>query len=105
MTARGHHSDHDQAATLRCERTLVTLLGDLGPWRERIYLVGGLAPRYLIGSLPEGAQPHVGTTDVDLVVGVALGDDEPETFRTLHTNLTRSGFTQTEPSFAWVTRR
>jgi len=82
-------------------RALVTLLGDLGPWRERIYLVGGLAPRYLVGSLPQGAEPHVGTTDIDLVVGVALGEDEPETYRTLHTNLTRSGFRQATPSFAW----
>lgn len=34
MTVRGHRSAYDQIATLRCERTLVTLLGDLGPWRE-----------------------------------------------------------------------
>ncbi len=101
MPTRGHHDDYDQAATQRCERALVTLLGDLGPWRERIYLVGGLAPRYLVGSPPVGAEPHVGTTDVDLVVGVALGEDEPETYRTLHTNLTRSGFRQATPSFAW----
>lgn len=101
MNARGHHSEYDEAATVRCERALVTLLGDLGSWRERIYLVGGLAPRYLIGTLPEGTQPHVGTTDVDLVIGVALGDDTPETYATLQTNLKRSGFAQGEPSFRW----
>ncbi|CAN5909495.1 hypothetical protein BH23ACT10_BH23ACT10_20760 [soil metagenome] len=102
MATRGHHSDYDTAATDRCERVLVTLLGDLGPWRERIYLVGGLAPRYLVGALPAGARPHVGTTDVDLVIGVALGDDTPETYRTLHHNLKASGFRQTTPSFAWT---
>lgn len=102
MATRGHHSDYDSAATQRCERVLVTLLGDLGPWRERIYLVGGLAPRYLVGALPVGARPHVGTTDVDLVIGVALGDDTPETYRTLHNNLKASGFVQGEPSFAWT---
>jgi hypothetical protein len=101
MSMRGHVSDYDEAATVRCERALVTLLGDLGPWRERIYLVGGLAPRYLVGTLPEGMRPHVGTTDVDLVIGVALGDDTPETYATLQTNLKRSGFSQDEPSFRW----
>lgn len=79
MSRREHRSDYDEATTARCERVLLTLLGDLGPWRERIYLAGGLAPRYLTGWLPEGARPHVGTTDIDLVIGLALGDETPET--------------------------
>lgn len=101
MTPRDHHSDYDEATTARCERALVTLLGDLGPWRERIYLAGGLAPRYLAGRLPEGARAHVGTTDVDLVIGLALGDETPETYRTLQNNLEKAHFKQEEPSFRW----
>jgi hypothetical protein len=97
-----HHSDYNEATTERCERTLVTLLGDLGPWRERVYLAGGLAPRYLVGQLPEGAPAHVGTTDVDLIIGLALGDETPETYRTLQNNLERSHFHQREPSFRWA---
>jgi hypothetical protein len=102
LSSRAHHTDYDDEVTLRCERALVTLLGDLGPWRERIYLAGGLAPRYLIGQLPEGARAHVGTTDIDLVIGLALGDETPETYRTLQNNLDKSGFQQTEPSFRWT---
>ena len=75
---REHHTDYDEETTARCERALLTLLGDLGPWGERIYLAGGLAPRYLVGQLPEGAAAHVGTTDVDLVIGLALGDETPD---------------------------
>jgi hypothetical protein len=78
------------------------LLGDLGTWRERIYLVGGLAPRYLVGRLPEGASPHVGTTDIDLVIGIALGDETPATYRTLQKALEKAHFTQREPSFGWA---
>ncbi len=100
--SRAHHTDYDEATTARCERALVTLLGDLGPWRERIYLAGGLAPRYLVGQLPEGARAHVGTTDVDLVIGLALGDETPETYRTLQNNLDKAGFKQSEPSFRWT---
>ena len=80
MSRRGHYSDYDEETTARCERVLVTLIGNLGPWRERIYLVGGLAPKYLVGQLPQGARAHVGTADVDLVVGLALGDETPETY-------------------------
>ncbi|MGC8473304.1 MAG: hypothetical protein ACP5PW_02705 [Candidatus Dormibacteria bacterium] len=79
----------------------MTLLGDLGPWRERLYLVGGLAPRYIVGELPAGVAQHIGTTDVDLVIGLALGDATPETYRTLEANLKRAGF-QAEASFRWT---
>jgi len=102
LSGREHQSDYDEETTRRCERALVTLLGDLGPWRERIYLVGGLAPRYLVGQLPEGVPPHVGTTDVDLVIGLALGDEMPETYRTLQNNLEKAHFEQQEPSFQWT---
>jgi len=34
--SRDSFSDHDQQSTARCERALVTLLGDIGPWSERI---------------------------------------------------------------------
>jgi hypothetical protein len=100
--SRAHFSDYDETTTARCERALVTLLGDLGPWRERIYLVGGLAPRYLVGELPAGARAHVGTTDVDLVIGLALGDETPETYRTLEDNLEKSHFDPREPGFRWA---
>ena len=100
--SRQHHSAYDEATTARCERALLTLLGDLGPWRERIYLAGGLAPRYLVGQLPEGAQPHVGTADVDLIIGLAVAGESPETYWTLQNNLEKARFQQREPSFRWA---
>lgn len=99
--SRNHYSDYDEETTARCERTLVTLLGDVGPWGNRIYLAGGLAPRYIVGSLPEGASPHVGTTDVDLVIGLTVDDESDEAYRTLENNLRKSGF-KPENSFRWL---
>ena len=81
---------------------MLTLLGDLGPWRERIYLAGGLALRYLVGQLPEGARTNIGTTDIDIVIGLALGDETPDTYRTLQNNLEKAHFDQREPSFRWA---
>jgi hypothetical protein len=101
LSERRRYDEYDEATTERCERALITLIGDLGPWGNRVYLAGGLAPRYLVGSLPEDARAHVGTTDVDLVIGLALGDEAPETYRTLQENLRKSGFKQSEPSFQW----
>jgi hypothetical protein len=48
-----------------------------------------------------GVRPHVGTTDVDLVIGLAV-DDAPETYRTLENNLKKSNFRAESPSFRWV---
>lgn len=97
-------AEYNNETTGRCERVLVTLLGDLGPWRERVFLVGGLAPRYLVRRLPDGVSPHIGTTDIDLVIGLALGDQTPETYRTLQTNLSNSGFSKGLSSFQWERR-
>ena len=37
-TFDGYDEDH----TLDCERVLVTLLRGLGPWKDSVYLIGGL---------------------------------------------------------------
>lgn len=100
MTKR-HHTDYDEITTSRCERALVTLLGDIGPWNRRVYLAGGLAPRFIVGTLPEGARPHVGTTDVDLVIGLAVEGESIEAYRTLENNLRKAGFGP-ESSFRWT---
>ena len=81
---------------------MLTVLGDVGPWQGRIYLVGGLAPRYLAGRLPEGARAHIGTTDVDLVIGLTIDDETPETYRTLQNNLKKAGLQPSENSFCWT---
>ena len=56
----------------------------------------------MIEHLPDGARPHVGTTDIDLVIGLALGDETPGTYRTLQNNLEKAHFEQQEPSFRWA---
>ena len=63
-------------------------------------LVGGLAPRYIIGKLPFGAASHVGTADVDLVIRLAV-EDATEVYATLSRNLRRSGFAVGQPSYQW----
>lgn len=93
--------DYTREATERCERVLVTLLGSLGPWRDRMFLAGGLAPRYLVGELPAEIPPHIGTTDVDLVVGLSLDEVDAEGYKTLERNLRDADFRQDSQSYRW----
>lgn len=84
---------YSSEATARCERALCTLMRAIGqPWRRRVCLVGGLVPQYLV---PQGGylQPvHVGSTDVDVALRLAVDADDCAAYRTLQTNLKASGF-------------
>jgi hypothetical protein len=58
--------------TIDCERVLLTLLRGLGPWKESVYLVGGLTPRYLVRQRQPVVPAHAGTQDVDLVIDLQV---------------------------------
>ena len=95
--------------TLDCERVLVTLLRGLGPWKDSVYLVGGLAPRYLVPTRPPMVPAHAGTMDVDIVIDLQILADT-EAYHTLEDNLKRMGFERAENeqkqklSWRWQTR-
>jgi hypothetical protein len=98
-------TDYDPTVTRLCERALVTVIGNVGPWAQQLYLVGGLAPRYLVEALPEDATPHVGSRDVDLAIVIAVTDPSDAAYHTLEQNLKRAGFKQApledDPDFRW----
>jgi hypothetical protein len=81
--------------TLDCERVLVTLLRGLGPWKDSVYLVGGLTPRYLVPARPPVVPAHAGTLDVDIVIDLQILADT-EAYHTLEENLKRMGFERAE---------
>ena len=100
---------YSDAYTLDCERVLVTLLRGLGPWKESVYLVGGLTPRYLVSKRPPAVPAHAGTLDVDIVIDLQILADT-EAYHTLEDNLKRMGFERAENeqkqklSWRWQTR-
>lgn len=100
--------DYDAAVTHDCERVLVTLFSGLGPWRDSVFLVGGLAPRYLVTARPPDVPAHAGTGDIDVVVDLAVLADT-EAYRSLEENLKRMGFERAENrgvrvNWRWKTR-
>lgn len=95
--------------TQDCERVLVTLLRGLGPWKESVYLVGGLTPRYLVKARPPVVPAHAGTLDVDIVIDLQILADT-QAYHTLEENLKKMGFERAENdkqqklSWRWQTR-
>lgn len=81
--------------TSDCERVLVTLLRGLGPWKDSVYLVGGLTPRYLVKARPPVVPAHAGTMDVDIVIDLQILANM-DAYHTLEENLKKMGFERAE---------
>ncbi|WP_233237848.1 antitoxin [Bordetella sp. LUAb4] len=100
---------YSDQCTLDCERVLVTLFRGLGPWKESVYLVGGLTPRYLVAARPPMVPAHAGTMDIDVVINLQILVDT-DAYHTLEDNLKRMGFERAENdkkqklSWRWQTR-
>lgn len=73
------------------ERVLVTLMRFLGPWRNSIVLVGGLAPAYLVRRREPDVPVHAGTGDLDLVIDLEVLSGT-EAYWSLEDNLVDMGF-------------
>lgn len=86
---------YTDAYTIDCERVLVTLLRGLGPWKDSVFLVGGLTPRYLVAARPPAVPAHAGTRDVDVVIDLQILANT-EAYHTLEENLKKMGFERAE---------
>ncbi len=86
---------YNEEITRNCERVLVTLLRNLGPWKNSIFLIGGLTPRYLVKARPPEVPQHAGTLDLDVVIDLVILEDT-EAYRSLEENLKRIGFERAE---------
>ena len=81
MTKPSTFDGYTDQHTVDCERVLVTLLRGLGPWKESVFLVGGLTPRYLVAARPPAVPPHAGTLDVDIVIDLQILADTEGTVK------------------------
>ncbi len=72
-TITGYESDQVELVLMTC-RYVCTLLGD---FMDEIVIVGGLVPSLIVdqSNLPEGVDPHAGTTDLDIGLSIAVYDD------------------------------
>ncbi|HEY9109453.1 MAG TPA: hypothetical protein VIN58_22455 [Roseateles sp.] len=82
---------YSKEKTLACETALVLLLQAFGTLKPTVRLIGDLVPRYLAPEAPPDVPAHVGTTDVDVVLDVAVlaaGED----YSSLRDQLKAAGF-------------
>jgi len=88
-TAAGYQREHIELVKATC-LYVATKLGDLS---DDVVVIGGLVPSLLIAqdALPAGAEPHVGTMDLDIGLTLAVLDEGR--YRTLTQRLRRAGFT------------
>ncbi|CAM2171853.1 conserved hypothetical protein [Paraburkholderia sacchari] len=86
-TAAGYAAD----VTAACESTLLTHLCAFGSLRGTLRLVGGLVPRYLTPEAPPDVPAHAGTSDVDVVLNIAVLADG-EGYASLADQLAARGF-------------
>jgi hypothetical protein len=72
------------------------------PWRDRVCLVGGLAPLYLVPNVGYQQPAYVGSGDVDVALRIAVDSNDEGAYATLETNLKRMGFKRWEElSWRW----
>ena len=90
LTTSGDYTPEALALVRSASLTVATVLGDL--MEKDITIVGGLVPSLLIDPmrLPEGAEPHPGTTDLDLGLQLAVLEDEH--YKEISERLRQSGF-------------
>lgn len=95
---------YSSEATKRCERVLGTLMRGIGqPWRDKVCLVGGLAPLYLVQGDGYAQPAHVGSADVDVALRLAVEAEDLGAYATLETNLKRNGFSRVDgSSWRWA---
>lgn len=91
-------ADRTLAARDRAERALGRLLDASGHHWSELTLIGGLLPERLVG----GSDPHQGTTDIDIILDLALVFDRDEQdFAWLEAALAAAGFQQEHPNTGW----
>jgi len=100
-SAAGYTPDYLELVRSTC-LYIATKLGDL---MQDLVVVGGLAPSLLVDqeNHPAGADRHVGTTDLDVGLAVALLDEGRYT--TLSDRLRRAGFEPDENDQGNFTRQ
>lgn len=99
-----HISDYELADSTALLPDAANLIRALGFAGSHLVLIGGLAPSLLVPVLDPGLDPHIGTTDLDLCMSVALIEGETGQYERAETVLRRLGFEPDDATFRWVRR-
>lgn len=88
--------DYSPETYERVRQALLHVATVLGEWMEQVTVIGGIVPSLLVpaGLLPEGAEPHPGTADLDLGLQLSVLTDEG--YATISELLRQAGYRPVE---------
>ena len=96
-----HHSEYDPTTSRAILSETAGLLKALGFSAAHATLIGGIVPGLLVPVLDPGVDPHIGTTDVDLCLSVALMEGTTGYYQKIQDVLRQAGFDPTDQSWRW----
>jgi len=95
-----HQSDYDPSLIDGILGEAAHLLRHLGFAATHTILIGGVVPSLLVLD-PATNRAHVGTTDLDLCLSVAIIEGDTAEYERIETALRKAGYEPTDASFRW----
>lgn len=95
-----HRSQYDPAMVNTVLAEAAHLLRHLGFTAEHTVLIGGVVPTLLVLDPPTDRR-HLGTTDLDLCLSLAIVEGDTAEYERIETALRNAGYEPTDDSFRW----
>jgi hypothetical protein len=95
-----HHSAYDPSLVDVVLAEAAHLLRNLGFAAAHTVLIGGVVPSLLVLD-PATNRPHLGTTDLDLCLSVAIVEGDTAEYERIENALRNAGYEPTDDSFRW----
>ncbi len=93
-----HHSEYNPSLVDVVPAEAAHLLRHRGFTAAHTFLIGGVVPSLLVLD-PATNRPHLGTTDLDLCLGVAIVEGDTAEYERIETALRNAGYEPTDDSF------
>jgi len=95
-----HRSEYDASAANMVLGQAALILKAIGLAARHVILIGGSVPGLLVPELDPGIEPHIGTTDLDFCLSMAIVEGETAEYERIENALKQAGF-QPEESWRW----
>jgi Nucleotidyl transferase AbiEii toxin, Type IV TA system len=93
-----HRSEYDTSAANMVLGQAALILKAIGFAAKHVVLIGGSVPGLLVPELDPAIEPHIGTTDLDFCLSMAIVEGETAEYERIETALKQAGF---EPEESW----
>jgi hypothetical protein len=88
----GHLSEYDPVLRSKLQGEAARIIRAFGFAGAHVIIIGGLVPSLLVPDVEVGLEPHIGTTDLDLCLSVALVEGNVGAYDRLEKCLRDAGF-------------